>query len=511
MITNIMIHAILPELIISFGLVLSMLLIAWQRSQRMIQFLTLFILICALVANIPLFDMDVTQVTSLIKVDTYSAFTFMLIGLSGVVVTLLSGQYLRTKTEVHDEYYLLLQLVILGASILVVSDHFASLFLGFELLSIALVGLVGYIREDKYSVETGFKYLILSASASSFMLLGIAFIYSQTGDLSFVYHTGIVSGELLSADLPTGNVPQQSVVLLVGSLLFFIGIAFKLSLVPFHFWTPDVYQGSSTPVTMILATISKVAMFTVLMKYWFSWLSYSEAGLLDHDNFIKLLSVVAMLSMVFGNSLALMQTNIKRLLGYSSVAHMGYLLIVLMVTSSQSINFAWQSALFYLAAYVLASLSIFTVLIVYSSQRSSGSDKLTSSSTDDDICIADLNGLFWRNKTLACLVILSVLSLAGIPLTMGFIGKFYLLTVATQSELWWLIGALIIGSGIGLFYYLRIIFALFTTEAAESSVNEKNKKLELRLTSHLFIIVLAVVGLFFGIFPDMITRFIGTL
>ncbi|NQY62710.1 MAG: NADH-quinone oxidoreductase subunit N [Alteromonadaceae bacterium] len=499
MITNMMIQSILPQLIIAFGLVLSMLLIAWQRSQRMIQFLTLIIFIIALVANVPIFTIDAIQVTSLLKVDSYSAFTFMLIGLSGVVVTLLSGKYLRTQTEVHDEYYLLLQLVILGASILVVSDHFASLFLGFELLSIALVGLVGYIREDKYSVETGFKYLILSATASSFMLLGIAFIYSQTGDLSFVYHTGLVSGDL----------PQASVVLLVGSLLFFIGIAFKLSLVPFHFWTPDVYQGSSTPVTMILATISKVAMFTVLMKYWFSWLSYSEAGLFDHDIFMKLLSIIAMLSMVFGNSLALMQTNIKRLLGYSSIAHMGYILIILMVTSSQSINFAWQSALFYLAAYVLASLSIFTVLIVYSSQNSLAINK--SSSTDDDITISDWNGLFWRNKTLACLVILSVLSLAGIPLTMGFIGKFYLLTVATQGELWWLIGALIIGSGIGLFYYLRIIFALFNTETSESSVSENNWKIELPVTNHLFIVVLAVVGLFFGIFPDMVTRLIGSL
>jgi len=490
MISVAMMQALMPQLIIAFGLVLSLLLVAWQRSQRLIQLFTIVIFIAALIANIQLFPIETIKVTSLLKVDNYSVFTFVLIGFSGVVVTLLSGKYLKKHMEVHDEYYLLLQLVILGASILIVSDHFASLFLGFELLSIALVGLVGYVREEKYAVETGFKYLILSATASSFMLLGIAFIYSQTGDLSFISHTGL---------------PHKSTVLSIGTVLFFVGIAFKLSLVPFHFWTPDVYQGSSTPVTMLLATVSKVAMFTVLMKFWFSWYLYAGSLAYEQSNVIQLLSAVAILSMVFGNALALMQKNVKRLLGYSSIAHMGYLLIIFMVTSNQSVNFAWQSALFYLAGYVIANLSIFAAVIIYSQQ-------LNVEASQEELTISHWQGLFWRNKTLASLVIVAVLSLAGIPLTMGFIGKFYLLSFATNAELWGLITALIIGSGIGLFYYLRIIFALFSVEPDQNSITAKEKQaFELPLLTHLFVAVFAIVGVFLGVFPNILTHLITLL
>jgi len=203
--------------------------------------------------------------------------------------------------------------------------------------------------------------------------------------------------------------------------------------------------------------------------------------------------------------LALMQKNIKRLLGYSSIAHMGYLLIIFMVTSNQSVNFAWQSALFYLAGYVLANLSIFAVVIIYSQQ-------LNLEASQEEVTISHWQGLFWRNKPLASLVIVAVLSLAGIPLTMGFIGKFYLLSFATNAQLWGLISALIIGSGIGLFYYLRIIFALFSEEPIQNGmVAHEKQTFELPLLTHLFVAVFAIVGVFLGVFPNILTHLITLL
>jgi len=470
-----MIFALTPLLLVAFGIVLQLLLIAWRRSQYMILGLTIWVLLCALAANASLFSQEAIQVTRLLKVDSYGAFALALVALSALVVCFVSKQVFRRFTEVHDEYYVLLLLVVLGAGTLIFSDHFASLFLGFELLSIALVGLVGYLREEQHAVETGFKYLILSASASSFMLLGIAFIYSQTGSLSFpVEQIGPMHGNHFH---------------LLGVLLLFVGIAFKLSLVPFHFWTPDVYQGAPTPITMLLATVSKVAIFVVLIKVWLGQQYFANGQLL------QLVSVVAVLSMLIGNILALQQQNIKRLLGYSSIAHMGYLLIVLVVVSSKSFDFIWQTALFYLAAYALASLSIFVALVVYTA----------GSGDEQDIEMDSWQGLFWHKPLLSALIIMALLSLAGIPLSMGFIGKFYLLSYATQAGLWELIAALIIGSGISLFYYLRLIFVLF------SSSYEAPKLRSYSYANYLLVVLLAITGLTLGLYPNVISALLISL
>ncbi|WDE00619.1 NADH-quinone oxidoreductase subunit N [Thalassomonas actiniarum] len=504
--THAMLLAISPQLIVAFGIVLSLLLIAWKRSRRMLQGLTSAIFIVALIASVPLLFNSEIPVTILLKVDGYGVFAFMLVCFSGLMVTLLSGQLLQRNTEAHDEYYLLLQLVILGGGILVVSDHFASLFLGFELLSLALVGLVGFFREGKHAVETAFKYLILSATASSFMLLGIAFIYSQTGSLHFsLINTGVNSAGQAGVELTNAFHA-------LGMLLFFAGMAFKLSLVPFHFWTPDVYQGAPTPVTMLMATVSKVAMFTVLMKCLFS------QGVFVQSNMMQLVALVAVLSMVFGNVLALKQENLKRLLGYSSIAHMGYLLIVLLITSVQDINFAWQSALFYLSAYVLASLSIFMVMIFTTQDALLPGQN--PQQAEDEVTIGSWQGLFWHNPMMAFLAILAVLSLAGIPLSMGFIAKFYLLTFASQAGLWWLIIALILGSGIGLFYYLRIIFSLFASpfpeQNAQQAAASSAESGQLPASGYfpwkgVLVTGFVFAGLVFGLYPDVLMQVINRL
>jgi NADH-quinone oxidoreductase subunit N len=479
------ISAILPQLIIAFGITLALLLVAWRRSQRTIAVFTSAVMLIALVANISLLTIQPTMITQLLKVDSYSVFSFSLVLISALVSLHMSHQFLKAHIEVHDEYYLLLMLLVLGAGILVTSNHFASLFLGFELLSISLVGLVGYHRESHYSVESGFKYLVLSATASSFMLLGIAFIYSVTGNMSF------------DANVPNEIYHQQNLRLFfeMGILLFISGIAFKLSIAPFHFWTPDVYQGAPTPVTLLMATISKVAMFVVLVK------CIVAQNYILYGNFQMLLMILAIASMLLGNILALKQQNLKRLIGYSSIAHMGYLLIVVIVLSGESLDFTWQSVLFYLSAYSVANLSIFMVMAAIQSQNSNNIGQVAN--YKEDLLLSDLRGLFWRTPSYALLIILAVLSLAGIPLTMGFIGKFYILSQATIAHAWWLIVTLIIGSGIALAYYLPIIFTLFEPEnRAESTLNNRP------IIEHVLVYSFIVIGLLLGIFPDVISQFI---
>ena len=482
LLTMAMAEAILPQLIIAFGITLALLLVAWKRSQRTIALFTFFILLMALLANISLFSQPEIKVTQLLKVDGHGTFSFSLILISALTVLRMSHCFLKTSLEVHDEYYILLLLLVLGAGVLVVSDHFASLFLGFELLSISLVGLVGYHRDNQYSVESGFKYLILSATASSFMLLGIAFIYSVVGDMSF---NVTLSDELFE---------QQGLGLFfqLGLLLFVSGIAFKLSIAPFHFWTPDVYQGAPTPVTVLMATISKIAMFVVLLK------CIIAQQYLLLENFQMFLISFAIISMLLGNMMALKQDNLKRLLAYSSIAHMGYLLIVIIVTSEQSLAFTWQSSLFYLAAYTVANLSVFLVISLIQQHN-------IRSGSQEDITLEDLKGLFWRAPSYGLLMIFGVLSLAGIPLTMGFIGKFYILSQATIANAWWLIAMLIIGSGIGLAYYLPMIFNVFSDVAV---IDPKDKKIKSHLIEKILVYSLITVGLVLGILPDTVNQLI---
>ena len=495
LLTTAMAGAILPQLIIAFGITLALLLVAWKRSQRTIVLFTFFILFVSLIANVSLLTnfashlSQAIQVTQLLKVDGYSTFAFSLILISAIVALRMSHSFLKAHIEVHDEYYLLLLLMVLGAGILVTSDHFASLFLGFELLSISLVGLVGYHRESQYSVESGFKYLVLSATASSFMLLGIAFIYSVTGDLSF---NGAIPSEIYH---------QQGLGIFfqLGLLLFVSGIAFKLSIAPFHFWTPDVYQGAPTPVTLLMATISKVAMFVVLLK------CIIAQHYLLLENFQVFLMSFAVISMLLGNVMALKQQNLKRLLAYSSIAHMGYLLIVIIVTSEQSLAFTWQSSLFYLAAYTVANLSIFIIIALIQQQN-------TRSSYQEDISLNDLQGLFWRAPSYAVLMILGLLSLAGIPLTMGFIGKFYILSQATIAHAWWLIAMLIIGSGIGLAYYLPMIFKIFADAPLPNIplVRGKTNKGNSHIIEKALVYSFITLGLVFGILPEVINQLISS-
>lgn len=370
-------------------------------------------------------------VTPVLVIDGYACFYMAMVLATALATATLCHAYMSGYDGNQEEVYLLLTLSALGGIVLVCARHFAAFFIGLELLSLPLYGLIGYLVKERRSLEASMKYLVLSAVASAFILFGMALVYSQTGALGFAE----IGNRIASV---TGS---GYTVLLVGGGLLLVGIGFKLSLAPFHLWTPDVYEGAPAPVAAYLATASKVAVFAVLLRYFIEAEAYNYATLLN------VLSVIAVISIIVGNLLALLQENFKRLLAYSSIAHFGYLLVAFIAAG----KLATEAVGVYLMTYVVTTLAAFGVVTLMSSPYKN----------HDADTLWDYRGLFWRRPYLTAILTTAMLSLAGIPLTAGFIGKFYAIAAGVDKRLWVLLGAVVVGSAIGLFYYLRAMVQLY--------------------------------------------------
>ncbi|WP_137887137.1 NADH-quinone oxidoreductase subunit NuoN [Pseudomonas sp. 2FE] len=429
--------ALLPLLVVSATIVAVMLAIAWRRNHSQTFILSVVGLNLALLSIIPALKVAPLAVTDLMQVDNFACFYMALTLVATLACVTLAHAYMGDAKVGYpgnrEELYLLILLAAAGGMVLVSAQHLAGLFIGLELLSVPVYGMVAYAFFDKRSLEAGIKYMVLSAAGSTFLLFGMALLYADAGSLSFA---GI--GAKLAA---TG---MQSALAQIGLGMMLVGLAFKLSLVPFHLWTPDVYEGAPAPVAAFLATASKIAVFAVLLRL-FQLSPAANGGLLNDA-----LSVIAIASILIGNLLALMQNNLKRLLGYSSIAHFGYLLIALIASKGLAV----EAIGVYLVTYVLTSLGAFGVITLMS----------TPFKGRDCDALYEYRGLFWRRPYLTAVLAVMMLSLAGIPLTAGFIGKFYVIAVGVQSQQWWLLGSLVLGSAIGVFYYLRVMVTLFLIE-----------------------------------------------
>lgn len=370
-------------------------------------------------------------VTPLLGIDAYACLYMAMILLTALATATMAHAYMEGYGGNREEVYLLLLLSTLGGLVIVCSRHFASFFIGLELLSVPLYGMIGYLVKERRSLEAGTKYLVLSAVASAFMLFGMALIYAQTGTLAFA-DIGARAAAIAAGD---------RTVIVLGSAMLLVGIGFKLSLAPFHLWTPDVYEGAPAPVTSYLATASKTAVFALLVRY------FVEARAYEMPTLVNVLSALAILSIVVGNVLALRQDNLKRLLAYSSIAHFGYLLVALIASGPLAV----EAVGIYLLTYVITTLAAFGVVTLMSSPYHD----------HDAEDLFDYRGLFWRRPYLTAILTMALLSLAGVPLTAGFIGKFYVITVGADQHLWLLLGAVVFGSAIGLYYYLRAMIQLY--------------------------------------------------
>jgi NADH-quinone oxidoreductase subunit N len=419
--------ALLPVMVVTGASVLVMLAIAWRRDAGWAFRLTLVGLILALAVLPVSARLAPMPVTGLMRIDAYAVFFFALIAGAAAFVALLCHGYFRCRER--EEIYVLLLTATLGGMLMVASNHFALFFLGLEILSVSLFPLIAFRVGDKTSLEAGMKYLMLSGVSSAFLLFGMALIYGAFGVLSFPQLGGVVNW----LDDPLA---------LIGAILVLAGLGFKLSLVPFHLWTPDVYQGAPAPVTAFIATVSKTAVFALLVRLWITGGAYRGEVPLEILGFIGALSVLA------GNALALLQTNLKRMLAYSSIAHMGYALIAFVAGSALQTELLVESVGFYLFAYVLTSLGALGVVSALS-QDESESETLEAYA-----------GLCWREPWMAVVLTVSLLSLAGIPLTVGFIGKFYVFAAAIHASHWLLVASVVVGSGIGLYYYLRVVLVM---------------------------------------------------
>jgi NADH-quinone oxidoreductase subunit N len=365
--------------------------------------------------------------------DSASLYAFLIILTASGLGILLSPAYLRRLNLVHQgEYYALLLLATTGMMIMAAATSFMTVFLGIEMLSLALYILCSFVARRKMSQESGMKYFLLSSFASAFLLYGIALTYGATGNTSFIGVAQVVAKT-------TGHAPT---LLLVAMGLMAVGFTFKISAIPFQAWTPDVYQGAPAPITAFMSVGTKAAALIAFVRV-FDFVLWPV-----HQDWLPVVWVIAVLTIVGGNVMALVQSNVKRLLAYSSIAHGGYLLIGVIV--GQALGASGASAvLFYLLSYAFLNTGAFGVISVLEKLDNSGSDA------------EDLRGLWYRRPLLAGLLAFFLLGLAGFPPLAGFAAKYYLFYAAATGGHIELLIIGVLASVLGMYYYLRTISTMF--------------------------------------------------
>ncbi len=420
-------RALLPLVILGVTPVVVLLVIAIRRSHAAAAAITLVGLAAAFRSLWLVSPIAPREVTPLLLIDHYALLYMGLLVAAAFVVTLLAFDYLARQAINREELYVLLLVATLGSAVLVCSSHFASFFLGLEVLSVSLYGMVAYLQRPR-PIEAGLKYLVLAAASSAFLLFGMALVYAAFGTMQF-------QAIAYWSQRGIGSTP----LVVAGIVLLVTGVGFKLAVVPFHMWTPDVYEGAPAPVTAFVATVSKGGMFGLLIRFFSA---SAVAGPLA-----LVFTIIAIASMFVGNLLALRQANVKRILAYSSIAHLGYFLVAFLAGG----RLGPLAATYYLAAYFVTILGAFGVVAVLS-----GEDR-------DADTLDDYRGLFWRRPVLAVVFSGMLLSLAGIPLTAGFLGKFYVVAAGANAAAWALVISLIVSSVIGLYYYLRVLAVMYET------------------------------------------------
>ena len=372
-----------------------------------------------------------TDFARMVYVDNFSFFFYLVFILGTGLTVLISLQYLKDYGKNLAEYYALLLFATVGMMLMAAGSHLIMIFLGLEVMSIAVYVLAGLFREDARSNEAALKYLILGAFASAFLLFGMAMLYGAAG------------GTLFLNDLPAKLAGGFKPLTLLAIALLIVGFGFKVASVPFHMWTPDVYEGAPTSVTAFMALGVKAAAFAAFARVFF--LAFPAL----QPDWTMVLWVVAVATMTLGNIVAIAQTNIKRMLAYSSIAHAGYLLVAIIAANQLGV----VSLMYYLLAYTLMNLGAFGVVILIGRQK------------DSYLSIYDYAGLGAQHPVLAASMALFMFALAGIPPTAGFVGKFYVFSAAVQAGYIWLAIIGVMNSVVSVYYYLRITVLMYMKPA----------------------------------------------
>jgi NADH-quinone oxidoreductase subunit N len=436
---------ILPQIIVVGAAILVLLLDLVWANKKGLGLLSLAGVVGAGVAAVlilpaPLQPAQTFQ--NMAAADRFSLLVTLIVAGGAALAILISLDYAARLGIAGGEYYGLLLLAAAGMMFLGAATHLMTMFIAVEILSLSLYVLAGLNRREVRSGESALKYLLLGGFASAFLLYGMALIYGATGSLSLL---GIRAAYMTSSVVP----PLGNTLLLAGLGMLIIGFAFKIAAVPFHMWTPDVYQGAPTSVTAFMAVGAKAAGFAALLRL----LATTFAGL--QSKWLAAIVILAVLTMTWGNLAAIVQRNVKRMLAYSSIAHAGYLLVGVAAGGE-----ALTSVLFYLAAYTLMNVGAFAVL--------SALERDAAGATLDS-----MRGLFRRNPWLAAAMTIFMLSLAGVPPLAGFLGKLYIFSAAIKANLMWLAIVGVINSVISAYYYLRVVAHMAMEEPAGEPANTR--------------------------------------
>lgn len=469
--------SIVPLFILTSASILILFSIAVKRNHKVIYAITTISLLGDLLYLITFSSKSTHIVEPLFIFDGFGVFNIGLILTISLACSMISYAYFEQREERKEEYYILLILATLGAAVLVISKHFASLFLGLEILSVSLYSMIAYLRKRERSDEAGIKYLIIAAFSSAFLLFGMALVYTTTGTMEFAGIAGYLN-----------NNESIPLILVMGFCMMIVGIGFKLGIVPFHMWTADVYEGAPAPVTAFIATVSKGGMVVLLVRF-FNHINVHQQSV------VLIFTVLAIASMFTGNILALYQKNVKRILAYSSISHIGYLLVAFLAGGDLGV----EAVTFYLVAYFITTTGAFGIVA-----------GLSDKDRDAEL-IDDYRGLFWKRPWTAAIFTAMLLSLAGIPLTAGFVGKFYILAAGVNADRWLLVVMLAVNSAIGLYYYIKLIAAMFEHQTAEERRATEELHPYFYIVSGITMALLTLALIWIGVYPNGMVTLIRTV
>jgi NADH-quinone oxidoreductase subunit N len=426
---------LIPEFLLA-GLAIAVLAIDMFMPQRrnILPWLTLAGLVGVFAVSLAWIDHE-EDFAGLIFIDNYTTFFRCFFIATTAFVVIASADYVRQKLRNPAEYYALLLLSTIGAIYMAASRELLTAYISLEVLSFSLYVLVSYAKFDTRSNEAGMKYVLLGAFASAILLYGISFIYGATGSTSYTE---------ISEALAGGTDGYQTG-LIIGLVLVLAGLGFKVAAVPFHMWTPDAYEGAPLPITAYLGATSKAAGFAMLLRL------FSGAFMPVIDDWQFMVAIVAAVTVMVGNLIALWQHNIKRLLAYSSIGQVGYMLMGLVALSPE----VSSALILHMTGYVITNMAAFVVIIAYHNET--GAEE-----------IRDFRGMVHKSPWLAAALTAALFSLAGLPLVAGFLTKFILFQSVADADYLWLAGVGVVGSLISLFYYLQVMREMYVSEAPDS-------------------------------------------
>lgn len=467
-------YNIIPLVIIGSGIVLSIIFELYAKSgKKILPWFSILLFISAAFYSLLTVQNQSIVFQGMLSTGGITNIFYFIFNIGAALVCFLSVDYTKKYGINYSEYYILIQSSVLGMMFMAGAKSLFMIFLGLEIMSVCFYVLAGVNRKKEKAIEASLKYFLLGSFATGFLVYGIALIYGSA-------HT-------TSIDVITAGFPEHAndILFLVGILLFLIGLSFKIAAFPFHMWVPDVYEGAPTTVTGLFSTIGKAAAFAAIIATLTSLFSGQSSSL-----FLPYLAVLSVFSMLFGSIVAIAQTNIKRMLAYSSISHAGFILIGLAAGTPSGV----AGVVFYLAVYTFMNIAAFGIV------------SLIEGESDINVDINSYSGLGSKSPVLAALLAIIMFSLAGIPPLAGFFAKYYVFVAAIKSNLTWLAIIGIISSVISIYFYLRIVVLMYFKEAQDEIAHSKSK-------SGLFGVAVSVLlVILFGILPgsllDLITAFL---